>query len=466
MMMKKNKLLILSLVAVCCMSLVSCGSNSDDEDPVKPTEPTTPTTEEAMAPAKQKEYLETVAKELMNDMPSSDFKNIADLGTYVDETYGDDYNWDGVSDWAHDAFDGAREALGTKTTEKVHDGYYAFNYIFTNYKAVLLASNFTGHFTAKNGKWTRTNADDLQFIFKDKTGQECIVRLQTSGSVKKVYAANIDEYQYYGYDDGVSNEYFDRTQLTIGVPEKIVATLTQGGKQVVHTTVNVDLGSITGERFDISSNSLTLSTVTQLNNGYKIDLSQVAYRANQKASVNFNISKNGTSLLTVAFASDINDIPSCNVDAFSATNFDIDKYNTDYANAKNAFVKVDVLGKVQVQGMMANLRQFANYIDAAEDNEKSEDSFKSYVNLANNLTDINLFYNGNSVKQATVKIEAFHHDAGGYWGEAYWYAEPVIHFFDGSSYTTFDVFFNEVDFKNTFDDFNSLVDRYQQLFDW
>ena len=326
-----------------------------------------------------------------------------------------------------------------------------------------MASNFTGHFTANNNKWTLSKADDLQFIFKDQNGKECVLKLETSGNVKKVYVGNVDDWVRYesSYDNDyyIGNDYYDRTQLTIGVPENVVVTLTQGGSQVVKTTVKVNLGSISNERVDISKNELTATTLVELNNGYKFNVSQVAYSGNSKASANFEMSKNGTSLAVVAFSSDLSGIPSCNVDAFTSS--EIDDINFDNANMKNAYVKLDILGKLQIQGKLSDVRKYVDYLESANDNEDNEKNFKSYITQANSLLDLNLFYDGKAVKQASVKFEPF---AGESWGGyQYWDAEPVLYFYDGSSYSTFEAFFNDKDFKSVIDTFKGLADKYAAL---
>ena len=473
--MKKNSLKWMAVLfaAVVSVGFVSCGDDDKDDpsNPETPIEPVEPSKDNAMSPADQKEYLETVALEFMDMTPASDFRDIVELGKYIGETYGDDYDWDNVGDWAEDAFDAAREALGTKTTESETEKWgsytYKYNYIYTNYKALLMASNFTGHFTARNGRWVLEKANDLQFIFTDKRSQQCVLKVETSGSVKKVYAFNIDDWKNYDYDSNgytyTSNEYYDRTQCTIGVPERIVVTLTQGGNQVVKTTVNIDLGSINGEEFDISKNSVNVSVLTELNNGYKFDVSKVAYTANTNASVSFVMSKNGTSLVTMGASADVNDIPSVNVSAFSSESFDEDNYDFDKVNGKNAYVKLDILGKVQIQGTLTDVRKFADYLEDASDNDRDEKNFKSYINQANALADVNLFYDGKNVKQAAIKLEPFADESWN--GRTYWEVEPVIYFYDGSSYSTFEAFFNEKDFKKTIDTFKTLANKYADLVD-
>ncbi len=462
----------LTLLLIVCAGFAACGSDNNDAiDPENPITPVEPSKEQALSITDQKEFLEKVALEFMDMTPASDFDDIADLCMYINDTYIEEYDWDNVEDWADDSFEAAREALGSVTTEKETETWgrytYNYNYIYAEYKALLMASNFTGHFTANNGRWELQKADDLQFIFTDKRGQKCVLKLETSGSVKKVYVLNIEDWMDYesnssGYTYNY-NEYYDRTQCTIGVPEKIVVTLTQNGKQVAEATLKTDLGSISGEEFDISKNNLSLSFALVLNNGYKFEASKVAYTANTSASIVLSISKNKTTLVSMGISADINNIPSVNVSAFSSDSFDEDDYNFDDINAKNAYVKFDVLGKVQIQGTLSDVRRFVDYLEDAEDNDNNEVNYKSHIEHANSLADINMFYNGNNVKQATIKLEPFAEET---WNSrTYWDVEPVICFYDGSSYSTFEAFFNDKDFKTTIDTFKKLANKYADLVD-
>lgn len=472
-MKRKTKELMAFLIAILSVGFVACGN--DDKDAVSNPEtlitPVEPSEDNAMSPAEQKEYIETVALEFMDMMPSSDFRDIVELGKFIGENYTDDYDWDNVGEWAEDAFKAAREALGTKTTESETEKWgsytYKYNYIYTNFNALLMASNFTGHFTARNGRWALEEANDLQFIFTDKRGQQCILKLETDGNVKKVYAFNIDDWKDYDYDSNgntyTSNEYYDRTRCTIGVPERIVVTLAQGGSQVIKTTVKIDLANLIGEEFDISKSSITLSALTELNNGYKFDVSKVAYSANTNASVVFTMSKNGKVLVSMGASADVNDIPSVNLSAFSSESFDVDNYDFGEVNGKNAFVKLDILGKIQIQGTLSNVRKFADYIEEADDNYRDEKTYKSYINQANALVNINMFYDGKNVKQAAIKLEPFVEESWN--GRTYWEAEPVLYFYDGTSYSTFEAFFNEKDFKKTIDTFKALANKYADLID-
>ena len=466
-MKKLASLLLIGSVFSLSSALVSCGGDDDsvdspivNPDPIVPEEPSK---NEAMTPLEQKEYLDVIARGFMDKTPASDFNEISKLCNHISNTYTDNYNWDEVGDWGSEIFESLKESLGTTDKEQEKDSWGEYNYIYTNYKALVMASNFKGQFKAIGNKWELSKADDLQFIFSDQYGKECVLKLVTSGNVKKVFIGNIDEWVDYNYDYSndyyISNDYYDRTQLTVGVPENIVVTLTQGGSQVVKVTVKLNIGDLSNDKFDLSKNQLTASTLVELNNGYKFNVSQVAYNGNNKTSVSFDMSKNGESLASVAFSSDISGIPSCNIDAMVSGNIDEEDFNN--SNMKNVYVKLDIMGKLQIQGTLSDVRKFTDYINEADDNDDDEKTFKSYVNQANSLANFNLFYDGKSTKQATVTLEAFEEESWN--GMKYWYMEPMLNFYDGSSYSTFDAFFNDKDFKSVIDAFEKLADNYASL---
>lgn len=469
--MKKYLKLWLAALALSFISVgfVSCGGDDDDsasqkvdpKEPEKTVDPVTPDKKEAMTQAEQKEYLQKVAHEFMDMTPASDFRELANLGKYINDSYLKGYNWNNVGEWAENLIETSRNALGT--TDRVNISNYRTN-VYENYKSILIASNFYSHFTAQRGEWIRSDANDLQFIFTDQNGKQCVLKVETSGNTKDLYTFNVYDRTKDDYSTGTTIRYYDRTKCIIRVPENINVTLTQAGTQVLKITVKIDLGSITNEEFDLSRDNLNVSVLVELNNGYKVNISNVTYQGNSKASVLFDMSKNGKSLVSLSVASDVSGIPSVNPGAFSEKEFDMHNYNTDNATAKNAVVKVDILGKVQIQGTCNDVRKYVDYAKKADDYEYDESNFKSYINQANSLLDLNVFYDNSAVKQATIKLEPFQKSSK-YDSRTSWKSEPVMVFYDGSSYSTFSAFFNESDFKAVVDDFKKLLEKYKDLVD-
>lgn len=452
-------------------SCVSCGDDKEDigrndQDPITPVDPGK---DNAMTQEEQKEYLEEVALELMNLVPSSDFDGIKEDVRAIANVDFDDYDSDEIEEWADDIFEDVKKQVGSHT--EIEDEWtsswdgmtYIYRTFYTDYKAVILASNFKGHFTAKNGRWKYSDANDLQFIFPDEDGKQCVAKLETSGSMKKVHLFADEDWEDYDHEQVgnkyYSNDYVDRTEYTIGIPEKIVVTLTRSGATVVTSTTTFDLSNIQNEEFDLSKSSVNAKSSISLSNGYKVEATQVAYSGNKNVVANATIKKDNKALITLAISSDISGIPSVNAGSFE----DLDDDDIEDANAKNAYVKIDILGKVQLQGKVSDVHKLVDYMDAAEKNNENESTFKSWINKANGLMDINLFYDNKSTKQASVAFEPFC-DRDSYWGDE-WYVEPVIKFYDGTSYSSFDAFFNDIDFKTVIRRFERLMDSYEDLLD-
>ena len=101
------------------LNFVACGDDDDSpstQQPTDPVDPVTPDKDDAMSADEQKEYMQQVAQEFMNLTPASDFKDMAELGKYIDKTYLRKYEWDDVGEWAKNIFKASRESLGD--TEK------------------------------------------------------------------------------------------------------------------------------------------------------------------------------------------------------------------------------------------------------------------------------------------------------------------------------------------------------------
>jgi hypothetical protein len=72
-----------------------------------------------------------------------------------------------------------------------------------------------------------------------------------------------------------------------------------------------------------------------------------------------------------------------------------------------------------------------------------------------------LYYNSDT-RQASIALEPFENEDR---YEKYWYSEPVLKFDDGTSYSTFEAFFDKTSFKEVIDNFNKLIGDYQAMVD-
>lgn len=463
------------LAFACCISIVlaSCDKTTTEDpqdpqdpntpenpNPSTPSEPSIPSQDEAMSPVAQKQYLESVGIQLLEYFKINKFNELTDLLSYSYNTYSN-YSCDNISSWASEIYQDLINVSG-QTSEKDKDG----NTIYYNNSTVLImASNFHSHFIAQNGTWVKVeNAtnDNLQFEFKDQHNQTCILKLSSSGEIKKVRVANFDDWYDSDYNSSTNtySDYYDRTQLTIGIPEQIVLTLTCNEKVMLKETLNIDLSSITNEQFDFSKSSINLSAILELCNGYKIELSKASYTPNNLC-IDFNLSSNGTSLIKMTTSSDIKDIPSIKLEDLYS--FDEDDYDISNTSASNAYAKIDILGKVQVQGAISQVNKYIEYLYSAENNDTNESEFKSYINQANALTKFYVLYDGTETIQASIKLEPFVESGYGSYSD-YWYYEPVFVFYDGSSYCSLEAFFYDADFKKVLDTFEQIIEDYSNKF--
>ena len=428
-----------------------------------------PTPDKAMNPVEQKEVMDKVGRDVLNLFPSSDYKRVTDCANYLDSKY-EDYDFDPVDDWASDVWDGLLKEMGkSQQTDEWGDVY-----IYTDYKALVALSNFTGHFTPDDTKETfvRKDANDLKFTVKDAGGKECVATLTRSGAEKQVHLGKIEDWvDYdYGYDKNGQwyyQDYYDRYDITFKVPEHITLTVTQGGETLLTVNADIDLGALQDTEFNLAKSTLGVKVKATLYSGVKINVENVQYDPkNVKASV--AVSKGSQKIITCTVSTSLSGIPSCNLSAFTDEDYVDDRLEGDFIDAegKDTYVKVDVMGKVQLQGTLSHIHKLVDYLEKMDDNEENEQEFKSYMTQVNGLMNLGVFYDNTSTRQARVVLEAFEDDYGYYDDEKYWYAEPVIHFYDGTSYSTMSAFFDEDDFKRLVDTFEDLVDAYDAMIEF
>lgn len=454
-----KKYFLPAVLAFTAAAFVACNKDDDDipDNPEVNIDGPAIDNKSPLSPEDQKEYLEAVAEAFMDLTPASDFTELADLINYCSEHFDEDrYDWDDVEEWAEDAWD----ALVVKTGSHEEDDYWT-HYIYTDYNALVAASNFTGHFEDKGGYWKRTNASDLQFTFKDDHGALIEATLTTSGSTKELNIGEIEVYDHGVYDYVHYTDYYNNYKTTVIVPETIDLTLKKGSTTLVHTVINIDLSSLSGKDF-VNSSSLSVTQTTDFYNGYKLQLTQGKYSAGKSAACTFALSNKSGNLFTAAIGADIKGLPQFNSGTWSDDEYDDD--DLDLMDGSITQIAVDVLGKVQVKGSLSDVHKFIDYIEEADDCSSSDrNGIQAALNKANRLLDLSIYYDGKSLRQAKVTLEAVLDEE---WdGRKYYDIMPVLNFDDGSSYDSFEAFFNDKDFASAIRAFKRLANQYADLID-
>ncbi len=430
--------------------IISCGGDDDEPssiDPTKEIKAEEPSKDEAMSTEDLKARLEKIALEFMGEVPSSDFKEITDFGKKLEDLQS--YRTKEIDNWSEGILRDLRKSLGDtgKVTDKT--SYYSLTTLTTNYEVLLAAANFKAHFTTddKTKSWVKSEGSDFQMIFNNK---KSVFKVVSSGKEAKVYVRNSSYYNF--YENNKTHTYVDTVDVykeTWAIPENITATITDNGKQLMKITMKNDISNLDGTTFDIAKSKLNTTLTIEMNNGYKTSFKQLVYNGNGNAIVEYNLSKNNKSLYTMSISGAVSGMPSANL-------ADESSINTDKIDMQSALVKIDVLGQLQIQGTIKDVRKFSDALQNSAHNDGKEKEFKQYITEANSYLDVNLFLDNKNVKQANVSYEPFKDGK-------YWYSEPVLNFFDGSSFAAFSAFFNKKDFKKVIDKFDTLSDGYSNL---
>ncbi|MBO5549337.1 MAG: hypothetical protein J5954_06935 [Prevotella sp.] len=421
-----------------------------------------------MTKTEQTDLLESTARELIAMAPASDFEEFT---TMFKEAR--NISAKNVDNWAQNIFEKTKQSLGGETLDYSYVGEYYESYTYSRqFKAAYEVANYKGHFEVQNGEWklVQENVDDLKFTFKDSKNATWVLRAAATGPYKKVHMFDLREHNYYySYTNNkdVYKYYTDYTQCIIAIPKTLTVTLTKNGTEMVSTTVNATLSDIANEEFNISRNDISANVAISVKD-YKIDVSQVTYKHNASANVNVKVTKGSKQMLTASVSGELSGLPSVNVSAFSE-NFDSNAW--EFADA-GAVVKIDILGKVQLQGTVKKIHTLVDKLEAARKNRESETAFKSYVKDANEYFDLGLFFNNKSVKQSTIYLEPFEqtgyryaYDNGNwsYQPYKYWKSDLVIKFGDESTYSTMASYFSKDNFRSVYGDIDALIDSYSKL---
>lgn len=449
--MKKRWYLLLALPLVLGAPTVLSSCGDDEPDPIeKPNNPDTPNTpgdnnqgETKLDSESQKLKLQATAQKFMKEVPADEMRNLSQLADYVNDAYIDNskFSNDVVTDWFKKLIDSNLSPDGKEDISN----YWSKEY----YKRIIELSQFKGKFVAGKEGWTKSNADDLQFEFKDQNGITCVLTLKTSGKTAKVYVG--ETWGDCKYEPTIDGEYSKRIDVIeknyVYVPEHITTTLLQGGNTLVSAEVNIDHSQFSGPEYDLSKDAVSTNATVKINN-YVWVVDRAAHNSKEgSAYVKGSMSKAGKTL--VSFEA-------------SAADTKLDE-DGELLQGGAAKVSVNILDEVQIKGTCSNVKTFADYMDKADQFEENESQFKSYVNQANSLLNLGIYFNGGSMRQAKVQLECFE---DGYAYDKYWTYEPVLVFDDNSTYSTFTAFFNETSFREVINSFEDLVRSYEKLIEF
>ena len=445
--MKKIKCLALTLVCSAC--ILSC----NDKDDVQ----------KDMAADEQKSFLENVIVEFTKRVPASDFEELKAFGEDVAYIF-NDYSWTTVGDSLMSDYLDCILTVNDQYVDSVSKpGEFIYGYEKTTLMTILL-SNFTGHFKAQDKGWVYSEAKDLAFEFPDVNKKNCVLKIAHEGKVTEFMLPEIEDEETNSYQNE-THYYHESTEIMVGIPEKVIISMSRDGKDVVKATISPNLNNLTENKFiDIGVTNMIDGVEFVLNNGYKCSY-RFEESANEKLAIDFKSSNSTGELISYTLSGDPSGIPSFILDEFSDLYVMSDTMrNAEGLNTRNIYMSISVLGKAQMIGRVADYMQFVMYKYLLDYYSEKEEEFKKTVADLNKIIEIGLYYNGSKEKQAYMELEAqLRTENYGDETEEWWEVIPVMVFSDGARISC-EEFFDKKGFAKAIEALEALQAQYDALF--
>ena len=432
--MKKslNYLLVLALSLSTSISILSCdgflgiGDNDENTENNGGGNGEGNNEENTNQPEADKEYIQQIAIEFMNEFNADDFEGILDLAEYINEEYTDKVEAEEAEEWLEDYFESIKSIIENENTYPIH------RHIYT-------ASNKTGKWVVENDRWKRYDSENLSIHVNDQNGAPCEIALTTSGNTKKVNCYYDEKWN----DEEQKVEY--KEEIWIEVPENVTIVLKQDGKKLLEIVVETDLSSMTSPDWNLSSDKYDVKTSVYFNN-YSFSTENIKYENNKEVKVDFTFSHDNKTLLSVSVSA------TTKIDNLQAGYEDDDFLKT--LESKNNSITIDILNKLKIKGTCNSFRSLIDVLC-----ENWDEHIDSKVNR---YIDINAYLNNSSSPTAKIEFECFEKDNREEYDDDAYYLEPIIVFNDNSRYSIED-FIEGEDFKNIIDTFETLYKNFEDL---
>ena len=444
--MKKSILGILALAG--CVSVVSCSDKKEIQ--------------EDMNVAKQQSLIERSIVDFTNMVPATDFE---ELRGFLFQVAGVAHSIDMSGLFLKDSLSSATQFVGDTIYS---DTIPPFSYKDEGYDCViesefvmfaetsLMLSNFTGHYTATDTlTWAYTEANDLQFIFKDTLGNDCVLKLARQGKEVKLCSPN--NYTYFDgkdYDREVEDDtvYYLRAYMSniyeVSIPEKVVVSLSRNNKDVVSATIATKLSGLSDGYFNIGTSNMGVDITFAANNGYKLTLN-ANYEANKVVSAGLSMNKSKANVFSLNLSANPEGIPSYELSGdFDAFDFkDSINRSVEDLNAKNIYLSGSLMNEVKFVGGFSDIKKFMELSDSVQKVVNSEIKTKAIVDELNKTFNFYLCFEGSDKKQAQLVFEPLCNVTfNGVYYEEKWSYDPVIALADGSK-TSVKEFFNSEQYQ-------------------
>lgn len=428
-----------------------------------------------LQPSQQKAKIAEVGQKLIDRIPASEWEAYAQLAEdFATSAYtSEDYDWGSAEEWFAEQYNKIYKE-DVKLT--VSGNKYTNEWIS---EIVILMSNHKGLFTlTENGLVISDYKGGTKVVFT-LNGKNYEAEIAASGKVTEAkyvwedYFASNDDYYYdperdeWVSTDGSTDfvEDIDRVSFTVGVPEQIKITLKENGASLADITMKFT-ASFSKAGINLTTDSFSVKTTVSIN-GFEVVSDKTAYDgAKGNASFKTGFRKNGEDLFSTSASAGLKLKVVEDTYEYEGDYYEVYKYSyVTVEKAQDINVSMDILGEIQAKGSCTNALEASEslgYMWEAlyEDNTANVSEAKRHLDNFNAKLNINVYYDGNDTKQASIQFDLASHSD---YDWVYYDLIPVIVFPDGSKYKI-EEFFTENAFGEFVDSFYELCESFDEVF--
>ena len=229
------------------------------------------------------------------------------------------------------------------------------------YRLTLDPTAFFGNYAVVNKRWVRQgDADNIKLTFPDRQGNECVAIVTLSGEkksftthdVKVIDESDLEKYKeksekIYNIMKGFAAIANGVTELTIVMQENVDVSFTQGGKEMLHANVNLDLSGIKDDEWNLLDGIALSSNVSFARSDgpgtFDLTLNKTGYMPGMGLNLDFTAKKGDKQLVAAKLSA-----PGTFTGINSEFNLGLQSLNVD----------IDVMGEIQAKGGAADLTAF------------------------------------------------------------------------------------------------------------
>lgn len=402
------------LAAICCLlGICACTKQDENSNGLIPGEKIPEG--KVLTPDQQKQKLELTGNALLDAFPTSEFEEFTDLAGYIYNVYINDPNYD------FSAMEDRYEEL-----------YYEFVKETSNMTYItLVLSQCTGEFTFGPNAVVYADSNIAAINLNDNQGNSWRAELRQVGEVKTI-----------------QNKDFEGISITLKVPEKIEVTVTKNNQPTVSISINYNL--------QLSSNVNPTKDKAQVT----ADITVKDYHFTEEAyldcstgsATSSGVGKKGSDLIYSYTFSGTADVSGNRIE------------ETEFNNARDINVYADILGSVQVRGIVKDAARIEQLLENC-----TEANLLETQKQINSLLSLPVYYDGTNTVQAYLEIEfkKVYKEYVDQYGNVTSVSEyidyyPVIVFTDSSRFLIED-YFTEDRFSSIIDKFEKFLDDYETL---